>query len=208
MTIPSRHRWYRFAFRLRTLIVLFTLIAVLTAWIANERRQSRTERAISEQLRKEGFGAVDFAGPYDSLETIYSRKRQGWWRDFARQILGERVVEIRMASTNVDDLAPVAALSNLQKLDIGLTHLNDLSPLAHLTTLGEIFLDETQVTDLSPLAGLTNLKCLDVRVTPVSDISPLRSLTNLESLDLRNTQITDEQVAALQQALPNCKIER
>ena len=68
------------------------------------------------------------------------------------------------------------------------------------------FLRHTQVSDLSPLQGmpLTNLICHN---TQVSDLSPLEECKNLKTLNLKNTKVTPAGVAALQKALPNCKIE-
>lgn len=67
-------------------------------------------------------------------------------------------------------------------IDAGLEHLKGLTQLQMLT------LDGTQVTD----AGLEHLK----------------GLVQLQMLDLRDTRVTDEGVKRLQQALPNCKINR
>jgi hypothetical protein len=64
----------------------------------------------------------------------------------------------------------------------------------------------TQVSDLSPLRGmaLTTLYCL---YTPVSDLSPLADCKKLRELKVQMTKVTAATVAALQKALPNCKIE-
>ena len=44
------------------------------------------------------------------------------------------------------------------------------------------------------------------RAPPV--IAQLKVLTNLQTLNLHNTQVTNAGVTELQQALPNCKIEK
>ncbi len=69
--------------------------------------------------------------------------------------------------------------------------INDLSPLATLTNLEELFLSETQVQDLSPLAGLSNLKLLNLANTPVQDLAPLANLGNLQALNLYQTKVED-----------------
>jgi len=43
--------------------------------------------------------------------------------------------------------------------------------------------------------------------TPVTDLTPLTSLKHLEWLSLRDTAITEDDLAMLQQALPNCEID-
>ena len=59
---------------------------------------------------------------------------------------------------------------------------------------------------MSPLRDLplTGLICCG---TPVSDLSPLKSVLTLTSLNVAKTEVTAADVAALQKALPNCKIE-
>ena len=51
------------------------------------------------------------------------------------------------------------------------------------------------------------LKHLDCFVTSVSDISSLEDCKSLTFLDVTRTKVTPAQVAALQKALPTCKIE-
>ena len=53
-----------------------------------------------------------------------------------------------------------------------------------------------------------NLKKISLTNTPVNDVSALESLKQLTWVGLFGTPVSDEQVTALQQALPNCKIER
>ena len=49
-------------------------------------------------------------------------------------------------------------------------------------------------------------KYLYLYATQVSDLTPLANLKRLQVLNLGHTQVNVEQVQALQQALPNCKI--
>jgi hypothetical protein len=57
------------------------------------------------------------------------------------------------------------------------------------------------------LNGLTNLEYLDLDNNNISDISPLKGLTNLKVLYISyNPLITQEQVDALKEALPDCRI--
>ena len=68
------------------------------------------------------------------------------------------------------------------------------------------------ITDnhMEQVKNLTELQFLDLEHTHVSDtgLEHLRGLTDLQHLDLRYTKVTEAGVARLQQALPNCKIER
>ena len=60
------------------------------------------------------------------------------------------------------------------------------------------------------LKGLTALQRLNLNGTQLTDagLEHLKGLTRLQRLALRNTKVTDAGVTRLQQALPNCKIER
>ena len=91
----------------------------------------------------------------------------------------------------LNDLGPLARLTNLERLGLVNTDAADLAPLAGLANLRELFLDTTGVTNLGPLAGLTNLHTLWVGGTGVTDLAPLARLTNLERLSLGGAGVTD-----------------
>jgi hypothetical protein len=132
---------------------------------------------------------------------------------------------------HVTDISPVRALVGLKALKCvgsyaGKGKWSDLSPLEgmKLTTL---ICTSTPVSDLAPLQGmpLTDMQCgyskvcelsplkgmklvrLDCSHTSVSDVSPLQDCASLKSLQVTRTKVTAAGVAALQQALPTCKIE-
>ena len=124
------------------------------------------------------------------------------------------VTQYGFYTAKVTDISPVRALSGLKSLrctglsqgGAGDRKLTNLSPLSgmHLT-----FLDCThnyQLFDLSPLKemSLLDLHCFS---TQVSDLSPLQSCKRLQTLRVGRTKVTPASVAALQKALPNCKIE-
>jgi hypothetical protein len=72
----------------------------------------------------------------------------------------------------VDDLAPVAGLSNLQLPNCCATQVSDLAPLAGLHNLQSLRCSRTGVSDLAPLAGLSNLQSLNgsgSRMRPIED---------------------------------------
>jgi Leucine-rich repeat (LRR) protein len=63
-----------------------------------------------------------------------------------------------------------------------------------------------QLSDLSPLKDVPLRKLLCF-TTQVSDLSPLQNCKSLKELQVSGTRVTPTSVAALQKALPNCKIE-
>ena len=83
-----------------------------------------------------------------------------------------------------------------------------LAPLAGLANLHWLDLDHTQVSDLAPLEGCAKRRSLLWTGTAVIDLVPFARGAKLTHLSLRNTSISADQIAAVQQALPRCQIER
>jgi len=228
MAGPSTPRRNWLSYRLRTLLILITVVAVLLAWIGNARRQSKLELQIADELQRSDFTDVVVAGPYDSWEEVGFDGPQGWWRDLARRVLGERVLIVRIGkqdfddasplanltrlrrldlrTTQITDLRPLAGLQKLEWLDLGFTPVDDVSPLAELHNLTSLSLDSTQVSDVKPLAKMRKLKTLNLRATKIRDLSPLRSRTTLTTLGVNLAPVSREQIEALQQALPKCQV--
>jgi hypothetical protein len=206
MANTPRPRWFRFS--LRMMLALVVVIAIPLAWVAKERRQSKYEQQVAEQLRDQGFKKITLGGPYDSWELGFSNNPQGRWRDLARQILGERIFRVDridihlggsgfagggvvLRSSDFNNLELLAGLTNLQGLDLDRTQVNDLTPLVGLPQLRWLNASYTQVSDVTPLFDLTNLKYLYLYETLVSDINPLSKLTNLQELGLNGTKVSD-----------------
>ncbi len=59
-------RWFRF--RLRSLLLSVTAIAILLGWIARERRISDQELQRAQSFLDRGVLGVTVGGPYDSFD--------------------------------------------------------------------------------------------------------------------------------------------
>ena len=118
---------------------------------------------------------------------------------------GMPLTRLQCDVTPVSDLSPLRGMA-LTSLECSMTAISDISPLEGmpLTTLGCNGM--LKLSDLSPLKGmpLTHLHCGG---TQVSDLSPLEGCAKLRGLKLQGTKVTAAAVAALQKALPACKIE-
>lgn len=209
-------------------MIFITVVAVLLAWIGNARRQSKLELQVAEELQRSDFVSVVIAGPYDSWEEVGFDGPQGWWRDLARRVLGERVLIVRIGkhdfndasplakltrlrrldlhATQLTDLRPLAGLQKLEWLDLGFTPVVDVSPLAELHNLTSLSLDSTQVRNVTPLAKLRKLKVLNLRATQVHDLSPLAGRTTLATLGVNLAPVSRQQIESLQRALPDCQV--
>ncbi len=117
---------------------------------------------------------------------------------------GMKLKKLELQNTQVSNLSPLRGMP-LEKLGCSETLVSDLSPLAGMK-LTSLVCRGTQVSDLSPLRGmpLVNLECGRAKVF---DLSPLEACKSLRSLDITKTKLIPASVAALQKALPNCKIE-
>lgn len=123
------------------------------------------------------------------LNPGFNGKLAGWGGTGRPKIDDGAVTVLWFDTDNVMDISPVRALVDLRTLSC--------SGSAK---------EKNKLFDLSPLQGmkLTSLNCAG---TQVSDLSPLQSVRTLSSLNVANTNVTPADVAALQKALPDCKIE-
>lgn len=179
---PRRFRWQRLVqYRLRTLVILTTVIAVWLGWWSHTARRQRAAVAAI----KEAKGRV--------------------WYDFqVRQLKQPPNCPFWLVhALGVDYFASVEHLC----IDITDDRLGDIKCL---TTVKWLVLTNTPVTDtiLERLKGFTVLQGLCLDGTQVTDVGleHLTGLAELRTLDLRSTKVTDAGVDRLQKSLPNCKI--
>jgi Leucine-rich repeat (LRR) protein len=117
------------------------------------------------------------------------------------------LITLDLGSTNVSNIKALENLVNLQKLNLAGTKVSDINSLGNLRNLTHLFLTSTQVSNIEPLINLTYLQELSLSGSNVSDISVLANLPKLQKLNFSNTKVSDEQVAELKKALPNLKID-
>ena len=98
---------------------------------------------------------------------------------------------LTLHGTGVSDVGPLAALTQLKLLNLSNTGVSDVGPLATLTQLRRLYLADTGVWDAGPLAALTQLEWLQLTGTDVLDVGPLAALTQLEFLYLGGTGVSD-----------------
>ena len=186
-TPARRFHWRRlFQFRLRTLLILTTIIAI---WLGGWSYKARQQREAVAALR--AIGAVI---DYDTRRPWTTGRKK--WPQWLLKIGGaDYIASVRLVlfdhSHGIDaDLKHLKGLPGLQVLWLDGSQVTDagMEHLKHLTALQELNLKNTQVTN----SGLEHLK----------------GLTALQKLDLSSAKVTDAGVARLQKALPNCHIVR
>lgn len=176
-------RW-RFQFSIRSLLVLTVAVAAACSWLAVEMKKAREQRGALQAIEKELFGLTLFDYQLDSSGQLMSPaepKEPAWLRDALGEQFFRSPVYVSLNQDNVDTWWAAGE-------DYRMISDADLAHLAGFTQLRFLFLVRTRVTD----TGLDQLK----------------GFAQLRYLNVQNTNVTDAGVAKLQQALPDCKIER
>ena len=164
---------------------LAELLARLSHW-----REYEFERLEALDLPGCAIDNLSFAAPLQSLQWL--------------NVSGTMVAD--------NALQALEKLPNLHTLDLHQTGVTGrgLGSLAKLPKLADLSLANSKVSDLFALkvGTLTKLERLSLAGCTFSDggLKHLAGLSGLKQLDLTGTQVTAEGVAALQKALPECKI--
>ena len=99
-----------------------------------------------------------------------------------------RLHTLLLSRHRVQDLRPIANLTNLRFLGFGPGPISDITPLAGLVNLETLNMWNNQIVDVSPLANLINLRVLKLAFNQIEDFSPLAGLVNLEWLEIQRNR--------------------
>ena len=91
----------------------------------------------------------------------------------------------------VDSLEGLGCLHWITALEIRRGGVQDISPLATLSNLHSLNLADNGIVDISVLSGLSSLITLNLSENEISDLTPLASLSSLDELTLSGNHITD-----------------
>ncbi len=211
-TTRNKHRCRFSQFSLWTLIVLLTLFCIAVGWKMNQlRRQWEAVEWVEEKGGAIGYSLVAppekvFLSSYGVRDVVVVRMHSSEVHDVTPLANLTNLKWLFLPQTEVHDLTPLANLTELRMLNLSQAQVRDLTPLANLQNLFWLDLPQTEVHDLTPLANLTELRILNLSQTQVRDLTPLANLKNLLSLDVSQTKVSEEQVEGLRKALPNCGI--
>lgn len=89
-----------------------------------------------------------------------------------------KLIELRVAGSNISDLAPLRQAHRLAYLDIGWTNTTQLDDLAGLAQLKHLFIDDLNREDINPLVGLSNLEVVLGDFTD-AEVQTLERLPNM-----------------------------
>jgi len=114
--------------------------------------------------------------------------------------------EIRIDSTPVTTLAPVARLYNLKKLSVPGLQVDDYSPIGEAIELEYLDLSNTKARSLDFAKTLNHLTELHIEGTGIDDLSPLENLAELKYVYADGSGIDDADVIKLRKENPGCII--
>jgi hypothetical protein len=108
-----------------------------------------------------------------------------------------RLSSLELSGPVVDDITPIAGLTNLRNLQLFAPVLS-VSPLGALRELTSLTIMMGRFADLAPLQGLIRLTELLLESATIEDVSPLSQLTELRTLGVFSRQLRRaESLAAL-----------
>ena len=179
----------RFQFSILALLLLVVVVAVPFSWLATEMKAARKQRKAVEEIQKVNAILFTYRG---------QRAPSGQW--------------IRIDCVRYDYECDPSGRIIPGATSPGPSWLRNLLGDDLFMSVTRVDLSSSGVSDagLQELKGLTQLQWLDLGSTKVSDagLGYLKGLIQLRELDLFGTNVTDAGVKNLQQALPNCHIER
>ncbi len=184
-------------FRLRTLFVLLTAVALWLGW--QVRQAERQRRAVQAILDVGGIVEYDFE----------SSAANGWRPAWVRRLIGNDLLH-DVVSVQFDGARMMVELRRYdlptkEQFALALSHLGDLPALERLE-LG-IMLPLTDA-DLANVAALAELRELTIYAQQVTDagLEHLASLRRLEQFHIDSASVTRAGIDRLQQALPACHV--
>lgn len=103
----------------------------------------------------------------------------------------------------------IGNLTNLKSLQLAKTGINYIPESITNCPLDDLGLRGTEITTLPQSIGkMNNLATLNINFTDVKSIpESMHQMTNLQFFSAKNTYIPKEEIARLQQSLPNLQIE-
>lgn len=172
-------------------------VAIMTAGLILPERKAtagdifpdeKLEAVIKDVLRRQGKEEIK----EEDLKNVFQVTARG---KGIKSLKGlekcPRMVLIDFADNEIEDLSPIAGLTDIQSLDVSKNAVTDLKPLEKLVKLQYVQLEDNKVADLKPLADLKKLSALYLSRNQVDSVEPLKKLTKLSSLYLGKNKVKD-----------------
>ncbi|MBN2411203.1 leucine-rich repeat domain-containing protein, partial [candidate division KSB1 bacterium] len=104
----------------------------------------------------------------------------------------KNLVYLEMGLQNITDISALETLTKLKRVGLDQNRkIENITPLANLTDLEWLNLDSNLIEDISPLKNLTKLIYLNLQYNSITDISVLKNIKNLRELWMSQASIND-----------------
>ena len=149
-----------------------------------------------------------------AFSTLHNKYCNGHTsEDFSILKYCKNLLALDIGHNTTGDLSFLYDLPKLKVLIVAIndSHLTDITPIGSLKDLEYLEIFHDDIHDISCLAGLEHLVDLNICFNRITDYTPLLELKNLRRLWMANSwtdymTVPDEEVARLQEALPNCNV--
>ncbi len=98
---------------------------------------------------------------------------------------------VNISGTKVKDLTPIRNLNFLEVLNISGCKVESLAPLRYMQKIKELDASNTEIKDLVPISAYLNLERLNVSGSKVDSLSHISGLSNLTDLRFNNSKVSD-----------------
>lgn len=138
-----------------------------------------------KQIEKEQIDPAD-------LKTIFflDARKQGI-KDLSGLELCTSLAEVKLSDNEIESIAPLAGLKNIQSLYLSRNKIVDVAPLGELVKLQYLELEGNAIESLAGLDKLENMRSLFLSNNKIAELPPIGKLARLRSLYLNNNQIVD-----------------
>jgi len=113
------------------------------------------------------------------------------FRELVVSLKNLNIKHLEMRYCGITDIAGLAALTQLESLNLDGNQITDITRIAVLKRLKTLILSGNQITDITSLAALAQLERLDLKMNKITDITGLSTITRLKTLILDGNEITD-----------------
>ena len=194
------------SFRLRTLLLLTTVVAILCGWLGRQVYRKSIERPVVELVTAKG-GQVGYQHQWNSDRVIYDPSIEAPGPKWLRTLLGDDLFTVAESARLIyyaeEDLQQVAKLPNLTTLqlwgeslgDAGVDSLRKMEQLESLSCVGVTLPDES-FGRLAQLPRLTALSLTGKSATG-EHVRQLAEFANLQDLTLMESKATEDDFRSL-----------
>lgn len=114
--------------------------------------------------------------------------------------------KVDLSHNQITDTVIFQNMHDLQNLNLSNNKISNIKTLSKLDKIRELNLNNNRIADVSPLVSLRKLNSLKLQNNKIRNIEGLKGLNQLTTLDISENDLEPQDIEALKEALPKCKI--